>query len=85
MVCKSSYFNEDKKSPELGCNIRHETGVGSKPVDVSFISGVDKDGATFAPETTVDEVLLLEDFVALWSETEVVKILREVASLKRRL
>lgn len=82
---ESSYFNENKKSPELGSNIRQETGVGSKPVDVSFITSVDKDRATFAPETAVDEVLLVEDFVALWSETEVVKILREVSSLKRQL
>lgn len=83
MVCKSSYFNENKKSPELGSNIQHETGVGSKPVDVSFISSVNKDGTTFSPETVVDEVLLVEDFVAVWCETEVVKILREVTSFKR--
>lgn len=80
--CISLYFDEDKKSLELGSNVQHEACVGSKPFNVTFIACVDKDGATFAPEMTADEVLLVEDSVALWLETKMVKILREVTCLK---
>lgn len=51
--CKR-YFNEDKESFELGSNVKHEPGVSSKPLNISFISSVDKDRSAFVPVMTVD-------------------------------
>jgi hypothetical protein len=66
------YFDKTKESSELGSNVQQEASVSSKPFDITLIASVGKDGSSMLPVVVVDEVLLVEYFVAIWLEGEVV-------------
>lgn len=72
LVVRKFYFDKNQESSELGSNVKHEACVGSKPLNITFIAGVDKYRGSSVPVLAVDKVLLVENFGAFGLECEVV-------------
>lgn len=68
----------------MGSNFKHESSVLSKPFNVSFITGIDKDRSIIlgtTPVFVIQQIPLLKSLVTLWIIIEVVKNLSVVICL----
>lgn len=73
-----TYLDENKKGFEMGSCIKQKASVLGEPLDVSFISSVDKDGSFSggtSPVSVIDEISLLKGLVTRWIEIEVIQYL----------
>lgn len=79
-----NYLNEDQKSFEVWCHIKHKSSILCEPLNIAFVPSVHKDwrsilGAT--PMPIIKQISLLESCITLWLVVEMVQVLREVPDL----